>query len=339
MRVAVVGAGLQAKRRIQPVVESPGDELAVVSSGSGETARALADGFGCEAAVGWEEVVARPDVDAVIICTPPHLHADIALAAVQAGKHVLCEKPLARTLEEGERMLAAAAERGVVLRCGFNHRYHPAVRQVREWVDAGLIGELMFIRCRYGHCGRPGYEADWRSDPRLVGGGHLMEHGIHAIDLIRWFLGEVDEVMALCETHFWPIAPLEDNAFVLFRSGSGQVASLHASLTQWRNLFSFEVFGRDGYASIEGLGGSYGGERAVLGHRDFTAPFAEQVVEFRAADRSWHDEWREFAGAVAAPRGDDCGGRDGLEAMRLVLAAYQAAQDGAPARLTAGRYV
>ena len=189
MRVAVVGAGLQAKRRIQPVVESPGDELVVVSSGSGETARALADGFGCEAAVGWEEVVARPDVDAVIICTPPHLHADIALAAVQAGKHVLCEKPLARTLEEGERMLAAAAERGVVLRCGFNHRYHPAVRQVREWVDAGLIGEVMFIRCRYGHCGRPGYEADWRSDPRLVGGGHLMEHGIHAIDLIRWLSG------------------------------------------------------------------------------------------------------------------------------------------------------
>lgn len=335
MRVAVIGAGLQAARRIPPIVDSPTDELVVVASASGEKARALAERYGCEAATGWQEVVARADVDAVVICTPPHLHAEVALAAIEFSKHVLCEKPLARTVAEAERMVAAAAAHGALLWCGFNHRYHPALRQLHRWVDAGEIGEVMFVRCRYGHCGRPGYEADWRSQTELVGGGHLMEHGIHTLDLVRPFLGEVNEVMAFCETYFWPIAPLEDNAFLLLRGG-GRVASLHASLTQWRNLFSFEVFGREGYAAVEGLGGSYGVERAVLGRRDFAAPFSETAIEFRGPDCSWHEEWRNFRAAAAASPPTAASARDGLEAMRLVFAAYESARAGVPVRLGRG---
>ena len=329
MRVGLIGAGLQGRRRAPVLHDCPDTELAVIGAASRETARALARRYpGCDAVEGWEPVVERAGLDAVIVCTPPHLHAEISIAALERGMHVLCEKPLARTLAEAEAMAQTAERTGLVLKCGFNHRHHPALQQARRWFDDGLIGEPVFLRCRYGIGGRPGYEREWRADPEIVGGGQLMEQGIHAVDLARWFLGDFSEVTALLSTGFWDIGPLEDNAFALYRSESGAIASIHSSLTQWRNLFSFELSGRDGYIAVNGLGGGYGSERATLGRRDFSAPFSEQTVEFRGDDRSWRDEWSEFTAAVREghlPLGDH---RDGLEAMRLVFAAYEAARQG-----------
>ena len=214
-------------------------ELVVVSAAHHDHAAVLASHMGCEAEEGWEAVVEREDLNIVIVCTPPHLHAQIAIAALESGKHVLCEKPLARTEEDARAMVGAAKRSGKVLKCGFNHRHHPGIQQAWRWVGGGEIGDLMHIRCCYGICGRPGYEREWRGDPRIVAGGHLMEQGIHAIDLFRWFLGEPTDVLALTGTSFWNTAPLEDNAFVLLRWAPGQVASLHSSLTQWKNLFTF----------------------------------------------------------------------------------------------------
>lgn len=323
-----MGAGLQARRRGPVLLQSPETELVVVSAAHLETARRLAARFGCEAAEGWEPVVARDDLDAVIVATPPHLHAAISIGALKRGMHVLCEKPLARTLDEARAMVAEAEAAGRVLKCGFNHRHHPAVQQARKWFDEGRIGEPVFIRARYGIGGRPGYEQEWRADPEIVGGGQLMEQGIHAVDLARWFLGEFSQVTAFAETRFWNIGPLEDNAFALYRTRAGAVASIHSSLTQWKNLFSFELYGSDGYIAVEGLGGGYGTEKAIFGRRDFAAPFAEEVVEFRGEDRSWQEEWKEFASAVGERREPLGTAQDGLEAMRLVFAAYESARTG-----------
>lgn len=328
MRVGIIGAGLQARRRAPVVREFPDTHLVVISAVRRDHAAPLASRMNCEAAEGWEPVVGRTDLDAVLVCTPPHLHAAITVAALESGKHVLCEKPLARTADEAQAMLAAAARAGRVLKCGFNHRHHPGVQQVRRWVEEGRIGDLMYIRCRYGIGGRPGYEHEWRADPQIAAGGQLMEQGIHAIDLFRWFLGEPREIAAFTGTYFWKIAPLEDNAFVLLRWPGGRTASLHSSLTQWRNQFSFEVFGRDGYALVDGLGGGYGTERAILGRRDFSAPFGEQIVEFRGEDRSWQEEWKEFVAAVAERREPMGNGTDGLRALQVVHAAYAAAREG-----------
>ena len=275
----------------------------------------------------------RNDIDAVLVCTPPDLHHAIALAALKSGKHVLCEKPLARTLEEATEMVAAAQASGKCFKVGFNHRHHPAVLQAKRWLDEGRLGEPVFVRCRYGICGRPGYEQEWRADPRVVGGGQLMEQGIHAVDLARAFLGEFREVTGFIGTHYWKTEPLEDNAFVLYRTAAGQVASIHASLTQWKNIFSLEVFGKDGYAVIEGLGGSYGTERLTFGKREFDAPFAEEVVEFRGADPSWKEEWNEFVRAIEERREPIGSVADGAEAIRLVLAAYEAARRGVTIQL------
>ncbi len=326
MRVGIVGAGLQGRRRGSVFLQFPKAELVVVSAAHLNQARHLADRFGCAAAEGWESVVDRDDLDAIIVATPPHLHAPISITALNRGMHVLCEKPLARTLEEARRMVAEAQRAGCVLKCGFNHRHHPAVQQARKWFDEGRIGEPVFIRARYGIGGRPGYEQEWRADPEVVGGGQLMEQGIHTVDLARWFLGPFSQVTAFVETRFWNIGPLEDNAFALYRTSGGTIASIHSSLTQWKNLFSLEIYGKCGYIAVEGLGGGYGTERAVFGKRDFLAPFSAETVEFRGEDRSWHEEWKEFVSAVDERREPLGTALDGLEAMRLVFAAYESAQ-------------
>ncbi|MBI3010376.1 MAG: Gfo/Idh/MocA family oxidoreductase, partial [Candidatus Omnitrophica bacterium] len=211
---------------------------------------------------------------------------------------------------------------------GFNHRHHPAILKAKSWLDAGKLGEPLFVRSRYGICGRPGFEKEWRADPGLASGGQLMEQGIHAVDLARLFLGDFRQVIGFVETLYWKTEPLEDNGFVLLRTEKGKLASIHASLTQWRNIFSFEVFGKEGYAVIEGLGGSYGTERVCFGRREFDAPFAEETIEFRGADSSWKSEWEEFISALKEGRQPQGNVIDGAQAMRVILAAYEASRSG-----------
>jgi predicted dehydrogenase len=332
MKVGIVGAGLQGRRRAQALKAVDGSELVIVADVRQDAAAALAAEAGCVATSQWEDVVARDDVEALAVCTPPHLHAQISIAAMKMGKHVLCEKPLARNVDEGREMLRAARDSGVRLKCGFNLRHHPAIRQARQWCEAGNIGEIDWIRGRYGIGGRPGYAQEWRAKAEVSGGGQLMDQGIHLLDLCRWFLGDFAEVFGFVATRFWDIAPLEDNAFALLRTGQGQIASLHASWTEWKPLFSFEVFGHDGYLVVEGLGGAYGSERAILGRRDFDAPFREEVVEFRGEDRSWEEEWREFVAAIREGREPAASGEDGLAAIELAQGIYESARSGRAVR-------
>jgi predicted dehydrogenase len=326
MKVGLIGAGRQGRRRAPAVYGVEGCELAVVADVEG--AEGLAREMGCQAVERWEEVVERPDIESIIVCTPPNLHAAIAMAAMRAGKHVLCEKPLARTVGEAEEMVREAEERDVALKCGFNLRHHPGVQQARAWLYEGRLGEPMFARCRYGLGGRPGFEREWRARPEVSGGGQLMDQGVHALDLCRWFLGDFASVSATLTTAYWEIEPLEDNAFVTLSTARGQVASLHVSQTQWRNLFCLEVYGRDGYAQVEGLGGGYGVERATLGRREACGPFLEEAIEYRGEDVSWREEWREFVSAIGEERPPLGSGRDGLEALRLAAAAYRSHERG-----------
>lgn len=333
MKVGLIGAGLQGTRRAPALRQFPNTELVIVADIRLEAAEHLAESVGCQATAHWEKVVEREDLEAVLVCTPTNLHALMSIAAMKAKKHVLCEKPVALSLDEAQEMVRVAKGNGVKLKCGFNHRHHPGIQQARQWFDKGAIGELNFIRCRYGICGRPGYDKEWRAKPEIAGGGHLMEQGIHAIDLFRWFSGEFAEVTGFTATRFWDMAPLEDNAFALFRTSRGQIASLHSSLTQWKNIFSFEIFGQDGYILVEGLGGSYGTEQAVLGKRALLEPFREETIEFRGGDRSWYEEWKEFVAAIHEDREPVGSGQDGLEALRLVNAVYESTASGCVVKL------
>ena len=319
----MVGAGLQAKRRAPVFTQFPDTQLVVISAKHKDHAKTLASQLGCEPEEGWEWVGKRDDVDVILVCTPPDLHEPISILAMQTGKHVLCEKPLARTLEEGQHMIEVSKKTGKLLKCGFNHRHHPAILEAKRQVDAGKIGKPLFVRCRYGITGEPGREKEWRADPKQAAGGHLMEQGIHAVDLARWFLGEFEKVACFRGTQYWLLGELEDNAFMLMKTRDGKMASIHTSLLQWKNLFSFEIFGEEGFFEAEGLGGSYGVEKLHFCPKRYGKPFEVATTEFRGGDSSWLSEWKEFRAAMESKRAPLGSAEDGMEAMRLVFEAYR----------------
>ena len=327
--VAIIGAGLVGSKRARAITAA-GGRVAIVIDADASRASALAAEMRARSGVGWTAAVA-PDVDAVVVATPHHLLYPATRVALEAGRHVLCEKPLATRVKDAQHLVDIAAERKLVLKTGFNHRHHPAVARAHERLPE--IGRPIFARCRYGHGGRPGYEHEWRGRPELSGGGELLDQGIHAIDLFRWFLGEIATVQGMTMTAVWPVAPLEDNAFAMIETEGGAIASLHASWTQWQNLFTFEVYGEAASLTVEGLGGSYGEERLVVTRRRPGQTPAQEEERFPGPDGSWAAEWAEFESAIAERREPIGSGADGLAALRAVRAIYRAAAERRAVRL------
>jgi predicted dehydrogenase len=326
--VAIIGAGLQAKRRATPIAEDSRFKIVAVVDRDEKKGARLAGPLGAKVSTDWRTVVANPDIEIVLVLTYPDTHAEISIAALEAGKHVLCEKPLTRTEAEARALVDAAKRTGRTLKCGFNHRHHPAIIEAYRTFQSGIIGKATFGRARYGIGGRQGIENEWRSDPAIVSGGQMMEQGIHVVDLYRWFLGSIERVTGLVATTRWPIAPLEDNGFALLQSKSGVIVSVHSSLTQWTNLFEFELYGDKGSLAVRGLGASYGVEQLTVSQHDPTAPFSHKTIEYRGGDTSWKGEWDEFVGAIDDKRQPLGNGDDGLAAMQIVNAVYAAAKTG-----------
>lgn len=298
MNYAVIGCGLIGKKRAAALPH--GSSLAVACdldiSRAEELVRLAGTGY---ATTDYRIAIAEPQVNAVIVATVNAALATVATAAINAGKHVLVEKPGAISVKQIDQLIALAAKHHVCVRVGFNHRFHPAVRKARQIFDSGVLGELMFVRGRYGHGGRLGYEKEWRADPAMSGGGELIDQGTHLIDLASWFLGPFTRVQGHLATYFWPMQ-VEDNAFLSLQTDRGQIAWLHVSWTEWKNLFSFEVYGRNGKLHIEGLGGSYGVER--LYHYQMQpqlGPPDTVIYEFPGPDKSWEAELAEFEDACA----------------------------------------
>jgi len=294
MRLAIVGCGLIGGKR---AAAAKGHEIVAVCDRDIARAEQLAQRTGARACTDHREAIAA-DVDAVIVSTTHDQLAGIALAAVEAGRHVIVEKPAGRSLAEVQPIAEAAKARNRVVKAGFNHRFHPGFLKAREIVDSGALGPMMFIRARYGHGGRPGMEKEWRCIPELSGGGELIDQGSHLIDLSRWFLGDLSVDYASVPTLFWNM-PVDDNCFLALRASGGQVAWLHASWTEWKNIFSFEIYGRDGKLVIDGLGGSYGLER--LTHYRMLpemGPPETTSWEYPFADRSWDLEFADFVDAI-----------------------------------------
>jgi predicted dehydrogenase len=328
VQVAIIGAGLQGRRRSEPIAADPRFKIATVVDRDIKKAERLGKPFDAAIGTDWRPAVADPNIDIVLVLTYPDTHAEIAMAALEAGKDVLCEKPLTRTESEAYTLLATVKRTGRTLKCGFNHRHHPGVMEAYRLYKEGLIGKPVFGRARYGIGGRPGIESEWRSDPAIVSGGQLMEQGIHVIDLFCWFLGHIRRVTGFSSTTRWPIKPLEDNGFALLQNAEGVIASVHASLTQWTNLFEFEVYGEKGSLVVHGLGASYGVEKLVISQHDPSAPFSHKTIEYRGGDLSWKLEWEEFISAIHEKRQPLGNGQDGLRALQIVNAAYAASQSG-----------
>ena len=237
----------------------------------------------------WQEMLESSLCDAVFVCTLHNSLAEIALAAIKQGKHVLVEKPAGINTGELERLYSAAEAMNVHVHVGFNHRYHRSIRKAFELLDENAIGDVMFIRGMYGHGGRLGYDKEWRSDVSLSGGGELIDQGPHLIDLSRKILkSDFASIYGRSHTYFWDMS-VDDNSFMHLTTPSNQSAFLHVSCTEWKNMFSLEVYGKEGKLHLNGLGGSYGLERLHFYKMlPEMGPPETLSWEFPMADDSWN---------------------------------------------------
>lgn len=332
--VALIGAGGFGERRAEAIAANPRSRIVTVADPVAARAVALADALDCDATANWRQAAAHDDVEVAVVSTPPNVAPNIARFALAAGKHVLVEKPFGRTSREILPVVETARQNHVLLKAGYNHRYHPGIQMARQMFTDGLVGRLLHVRCMYGHGGRPGYEREWRAAANVSGGGELLDQGVHAIDLFRWFAGDFSEAFAFLSVSCWPIAPAEDNAFALLRTASGTVAQLHASWTQWKNRFEFEVVGDLGSLVVTGLGRSYGPEKLVWTARSSGggAP-DEKTFEFPGTDESLAREWDDFLDAIEEQCEPMSNGADAFRTLEHADALYASARERRIVRL------
>ncbi|BAM02582.1 Gfo/Idh/MocA family protein [Phycisphaera mikurensis] len=297
---------------------------------------------GAAVAASRDALLATPGLDAVVVAAFPVAAADAVSAALDAGLHVFCEKPPGRTLADAEAMAAASSRHpDRVLQFGFNHRHHPALRAARRLVDDGAangLGRVISARGVYGKAGGRDFEAQWRSDPALAGGGILTDQGIHLVDLLLWFCGPFHSVKAHVVNAYWGIEQEDNAAAILVGDGpdgrSPCFATLHSSATQWQHRFELELGMTGGSVRVDGIlssTGSYGGGTETLTvarTEDALRPASlgrprAEVVSFDRDD-SWEREMRSFCAAVRAGCPAAAGtSRDAVAAMVLLEWIYR----------------
>lgn len=292
MKAAVIGCGLIGKKRalaLPSFVELVGcfDEVTSVAEN-------FATEFKTSNLQSIGELLDIQELDFVIIATRHDSLHSLAIAALNAGKHVFVEKPGAINYFEFKKVCELARKKNLNLHVGYNHRHHPALKKACELLNDGSIGEVMFLRGRYGHGGRLGYEKEWRADKLKSGGGELIDQGTHLIDLSIGFLGELALDYAATPNYFWDME-VEDNVFMSLKNKSGNIAFLQASCTEWKNMFSMEIYGQSGKIEISGLGRSYGLETLIF-HKMLPemGPPITETWSFPEPDDSWALEMGDF---------------------------------------------
>ncbi len=271
----------------------------------------------------WRKLLNLKDIDIVIISTPHNQLSKILFQAYKRKKHVLVEKPGSKNFREISSIISKLNNSKIKIRVAFNHRYHPSIIKAQEIIKSGIIGKPMYLRGRYGHGGRKGYEKEWRAKASISGGGELIDQGSHLIDLSRLFLGEFTNVKGTINTFFYKMA-VEDNVFLTLKTSKNKVAFLHASWTEWKNMFSFEIFCTLGKIDINGLGGSYGREQLTLYKMSKKMGIPKQKSwKFKLKDISWKNEINEFYDDITFNRKPKANLKDAYQVLKIINKIYK----------------
>lgn len=329
LNVGIIGCGLIGFKRAKAIMELGNDSVIGVCDISHERANELSKLTKAKVFKSWESLVKDEQINCVIVAA---YHKDLPKMTIEAlknGKHVLAEKTLGWDAKDAKRINAAAKKAGKLLKVGFNHRFHPALAKAHQLFEAGAIGEIMYIRAAYGHGGRKNYGLEWRLQKKYTRGGEMYDQGSHMTDLSLWFLKKFDRVFGNAKNYFWKQANLEDNAFCQLITKKGQTSSFHVSLTQWKNHFSFDIYGTKGYLLVHGLGRSYGVETLTYGSGVGLGKVPkEKIWEFRGEDISWTEEWKNFRQGIFAHKPVLSSGADNVEVLKVIDGLYKSSSSG-----------
>ena len=290
MKVGIIGCGKIADKRAAFITK---DELVGCFDISDEASDYISKKYNCKKYPDAESLI--KDVDGVIISTSNDGLYENTMIAICEKKHVLVEKPASINSNQIMDLIRERKRNKVVVQVGFNHRFHPSFIDIQKIIRDGGIGSLMFIRANYGHGGRKGYDKEWRSKSSK-GGGELLDQGVHLIDLSRWIFGEeFEKISGSVKNYFWDME-VEDNGFMTLETITEKIAFLNVSCTEWKNEFSFDIYGKTGKISVRGLGGSYGTESMTIYKMkpQMDMPDIERREYHTEYDNSWLKEWEKF---------------------------------------------
>ncbi|MBX6315154.1 MAG: Gfo/Idh/MocA family oxidoreductase [Isosphaeraceae bacterium] len=332
MGFLVVGVGFLGAQRAAAVMAARGARLIAVVDRDPERALAVAGRHGVLAVADLEAGLALPGVEAVIVATPHAEHGEQVRAALEAGKHVLCEKPLTIDADEARDLALIADAEGLRLATGFNHRFYPPIRDAMALVSAWRIGRVESVRAQIGHRASAAFLKSWHTDVSRSGGGTLMDNGPHACDLIRRFLGEVVAAQGYVTDALGLPEGCESEAFALFRNHDRAVAELRSSWTLEAGYLTLEVRGGEGYLRVETapwrLSGVLAGGLRIE-RRYLTARAAEWVFRRRfGCERSLVRELEAFVSGDRDHPRTHATGWDGCRATEMIQAVYLSARTG-----------
>lgn len=323
IRIGIIGYGKMGKTRHEAIRQVGIGEIVAISE-----PESIDIGI---KNVSHYDIINDTEIDAVIISTPNFLNKQLTIACLKAGKHVFCEKPPAFTATDMEEICIAEKESNEKkLMYGFNHRHHDSVIKMKEIVDGGEFGKILWMRGRYGKSVTEDYFKNWRAKKEMAGGGILLDQGIHMLDLFLHLGGNFDRVKAELSNSFWKLE-VEDNAFVILRNTkTGMDASLHSTMTQWRHLFSLEVFLEKGYMVLNGLltsSRAYGEEILTLAKNRSSGPavtWADEIKIEYTDDNSWRYEVNHFLDAIENNTDVQIGNSaDALKLMKIIDEIYK----------------
>lgn len=334
IKVGIIGCGSIATFRHLPELASNSDaEIVAVCDIVKERAEKKGKEYGANIYTDYKELLAQPEIDAVCICATNVLHAQMTEDALRAGKHVLCEKPMATTAEDAYKMIKAAKETGKYLMIGHNQRLTPTHKRVKEIIQSGRLGRVLSFKTVFGHQGCDYWAVDkgdtWFFKKEYAGFGSSADLGIHKADLIRWLLGEnIVEVSAFADVRGkrnskGELIDVDDNAVCLLKSESGVIGTLVSSWTYAKEDNSTVIYFEKGLLKI------YEDPKydLVIHLQDGTSEFYNIAAIQTNTNQNTSGVSELFIKSIVTGQKPEISGEEGLEALKIILACLKSAEE------------
>ncbi len=320
--VGIIGCGLIGKKRYR-YLKNKSIVRAVCDSDISKAEEIAKNKKKIKVFSDWKKIINSDEINTIFICTTHNLLSKILIEAIKKNKHVLVEKPASISENELKKAISISMKKRIVVKVGYNHRHHGSIKESLKLVKNNKIGDLMFIKASYGHGGRIGYEKEWRMNKKISGGGELLDQGSHLIDLSMMFFGTVISHKSKLTTSFWK-TKVDDNAFLILEFNKKKISFIHASCTEWKNNFTFEIYGKSGKIKIEGKGGSYGFEKVTLFKMTKKMGKPKIIkIKIGKVDKSWRTETDIFFDDIIKKKYSNIELVRSLEILKLIDKIYQ----------------
>jgi predicted dehydrogenase len=330
----IVGIGNFANRIMGPAISKASDSLLIAAcSRSLERANEFAARHNVKRSYdSFDKMLQDPEIDAIYVATPNNLHASYTLQAAEAGKHVLCDKPMAITEQDCLQMIEACNKNRVKLAINFQNRYHPAHIEARRLVQDGTVGEIKVVKAQYCHGSLHGHWSGWRNDPELTGSGAVVGAGIHPLDLLRFVLSsEVEEVVAACPTQT-SYHQVDEMVYAILKFQNGVYGNVTAGILAPRSDNDLVLYGSEAKVTCRGtVGMTLSGELLVEGNSinmRMTFPCSDPEI------RNYVRVVEAFTKCIGEDKEPDIPGTNGLQMVRIANAILESSRQGRTVKLS-----